>query len=85
MPKFRNDSNGRLVVSRKDMVKALTSLGYYPVRMSGDHLIMKEHGGQHMTGVAVSGIKELGQGEMSRILNDTGQTKEDIIWALKRR
>ncbi|MDE1854973.1 MAG: type II toxin-antitoxin system HicA family toxin [Candidatus Micrarchaeota archaeon] len=85
MPKYRHNGNSRLVISGKEMVSVLDSLGYDVVRVKGDHLIMKERNGPHLTQVEIGGrSRELGQHNLSEILRQTDLTKDKIIWALKK-
>jgi predicted RNA binding protein YcfA (HicA-like mRNA interferase family) len=67
------------VVSGEEAVKALSRIGYRPVRQRGSHVRLKCAGRKSVT---VPMKKELKRGLLSGILKDAGLTAEDFVGLL---
>lgn len=84
MPKYRNDSHGRVAISGSELLKLLVrGRGYTVLSVNGDHVVLFD--GKHRTTVPISGKREeLGQHTLSEILGQTDLTKEQVLSLRKR-
>ena len=68
--------------SAKKIIKVLSKLGFKIVRKQGSHVVLK-HGDGRLTVVPVHAGEEIGRGLLSKIINDTGLSKEEFIKLLE--
>jgi len=64
------------------LIKALTKVGFKPVRQRGSHIILKHKDGR-VTVVPVHRGEEIGRGLLSKIIKDAGLTREEFLKLLK--
>ena len=64
------------------LIKALTKVGFKPVRQRGSHVILKHNDGK-VTVVPVHRGEEIGRGLLSKIIKDAGLTREEFLKLLK--
>ena len=65
-------------VSAEKVIKALSRIGFQPLRQRDSHLFMKHPDGRS-TVIPVHPGEELGRGVLIEILNDAGLSKEEFI------
>jgi len=65
-------------VSAEKVIKALSRIGFQPLRQLGSHLFMKHPDGRS-TVIPVHPGEELGRGVLMEILNDAGLSKDEFI------
>jgi predicted RNA binding protein YcfA (HicA-like mRNA interferase family) len=65
-------------VSAEKVMKALSRIGFKPLRQRGSHLFMKHPDGRS-TVIPVHPGEELGRGVLMEILSDAGLSKEEFI------
>jgi predicted RNA binding protein YcfA (HicA-like mRNA interferase family) len=70
-------------VSAEKVIKALSKIGFQPVRQRGSHLFMKHPDGRS-TVIPVHSGEELGRGVLKEILNDVGMSNEEFLDLLDR-
>ncbi len=70
-------------VEAEIVIKALTRIGFQPVRQRGSHLIIKHPDGRS-TVIPVHPGEELGRGILREIMNDVGLSKKDFLELLER-
>jgi predicted RNA binding protein YcfA (HicA-like mRNA interferase family) len=59
------------------VVKALSELGFQPIRQRGSHLVMKHSDGR-VTVVLIHKGEDLGRGILSKIAKDVQISKEEL-------
>ncbi|MEM3377561.1 MAG: type II toxin-antitoxin system HicA family toxin [Candidatus Bathyarchaeia archaeon] len=64
------------------MIKALSKIGFKIVRKHGSHVVLKHSDGR-ITVVPVYAGEEIGSGLLSKIIKDTGLSKEEFLKLLK--
>jgi predicted RNA binding protein YcfA (HicA-like mRNA interferase family) len=70
-------------VSAEKVVKALSKIGFQPVRQKGSHLFMRHPDGRS-TVIPIHPGEELGRGILKEILSDVGMSKEEFLELLDR-
>ena len=65
-------------VSAETVIKALSRIGFQPLRQRGSHLFMKHPDGRS-TVIPVHPGEELGRGVLMEILSDAGLSKDEFI------
>lgn len=70
-------------VKAEILIKALTRIGFQPVRQRGSHLIMKHPDGRS-TVIPVHPGEELGPGILLEIMSDVGLKKKEFLELLER-
>lgn len=70
-------------VKAEILIKALTRIGFQPVRQRGSHLIMKHPDGRS-TVIPVHPGEELGRGILLEIMSDVGLKKKEFLELLER-
>lgn len=71
--------NGRLPVSSgKDVIKALSKVGFRATRQKGSHVRLEKIQGDKVIKLTVPLHQELKRGTLSRIISDAGLTTEDF-------
>ncbi len=70
-------------VEAEVVIKALSRIGFQPVRQRGSHLIMKHSDGRS-TVIPVHPGEELGRGILMEIMNDVGLSKKEFLELLER-
>ena len=63
-------------LSWRDIVKAMSRLGFYPVRQSGSHIILKNSEG---VAVSVPQYDSLPEGTVRAILEEAGVSKDEFL------
>ena len=71
------------VVSGKDVVKALSKLGFVHVRTTGSHAILRKDDARGKTVVPVPLHNELAKGTLLSIMHQSGMTREEFEKLLK--
>jgi predicted RNA binding protein YcfA (HicA-like mRNA interferase family) len=69
-------------VDAETVVKALTKIGFQPVRQHGSHLVLKHPDGR-ITVVPVHKGEDLGRGILRKIANDAQITREELMQILE--
>ena len=69
-------------VDAETVVKALTKIGFQPVRQHGSHLVLKHPDGR-ITVVPVHKGEYLGRGILRKIANDAQITREELMQILE--
>lgn len=64
------------------VIKALSGIGFQPVRQKGSHLIMKHPDGRS-TVIPVHSGEELGRGILMEIMNDVRMSKKEFLELLE--
>ncbi len=62
----------------KKIIRVLTKIGFKIVRTHGSHVILKHPDGR-LTVVPVHAGEEIGSGLLSKIIKDTGLSKEEFM------
>ena len=62
----------------KKIIRVLTKIGFKIVRTHGSHVILKHPEGR-LTVVPVHAGEEIGSGLLSKIIKDTGLSKEEFM------
>jgi len=65
-------------LTSKELIAALTKIGFQNVRQKGSHVRMKHEDGRVVT-IAVHSGKTIGKGLILKILRDADLTKEQLI------
>ena len=65
-------------VEAETVIKALTKIGFQPIRQRGSHLIMKHSDGR-TTVIPVHPGEELGRGILKEIIADVRMSKEEFL------
>jgi predicted RNA binding protein YcfA (HicA-like mRNA interferase family) len=65
-------------LASKELIAALTKIGFESVRQKGSHVRMKHEDGRVVT-IPVHSGKTLGKGLLLKILRDADLTKEQLI------
>jgi predicted RNA binding protein YcfA (HicA-like mRNA interferase family) len=65
------------------VIKALSKIGFEPVRQRGSHLFMMHPDGRS-TVIPIHSGEELGRGVLKEILNDAGMSNEEFLDLLGR-
>jgi predicted RNA binding protein YcfA (HicA-like mRNA interferase family) len=60
------------------IIKALSKLGFKPVRQRGSHLVL-QHSDGRMTVVVMHGNEEIGRGLLLKIIKDGKVSKEEFL------
>ncbi|MGB9717824.1 MAG: type II toxin-antitoxin system HicA family toxin [Thermoproteota archaeon] len=68
------------VVSGRDVIRALSKLGFYPVRQRGSHVFLRHEDGRR---TVVPLHEEINKTTLMDILNQIGLTKEEFLKLLK--
>ncbi len=68
--------------SAKTVIKVLSRLGFQIARKKGSHVVLKHPDGR-ITVVTVHAGEEIGTGLLSKIIKDTGLSKEEFMKILK--
>ena len=63
------------------VIKALSKLGFKVVRKQGSHVVLKHPDGR-LTVVPVHPGEDIGTGLLSKIIKDTGLSKEEFLAVL---
>jgi len=69
-------------ISAEKLIKLLIRAGFKPVRQRGSHVILKHDDGR-LTVIPVHRGEEIGRGLLSKIIKDTGLTKEEFLKLLE--
>ena len=69
-------------VSPQKLIKLLGSIGYFPVRQKGSHLILEHQETKKITIVPVHS-KDIGVGFLSMILKEVGLSRDEYFKKLK--
>jgi len=72
------------IVSGKDVVKALSKIGYGVVRQRGSHLRLKDSTNSSHKPITVPLHKELKPGLLRKIIKDTNLSVEEFIELLRK-
>ncbi|MCW4001480.1 MAG: type II toxin-antitoxin system HicA family toxin [Candidatus Bathyarchaeota archaeon] len=64
------------------IIKALSKIGFRIVRQHGSHVVLKNADGQ-VTVVPVHPGEDIGPGLLTKIIKDTGLSKEEFLELLK--
>lgn len=67
------------VLSGKQLIKILLSLGFQEIRQKGSHVSLQKTTSQKTFRTVVPLHKELSKGTLRDILNQCGLSKEDIL------
>ena len=67
------------VLSGKDVIKALTKVGFQIARQKGSHVILIKITEQSKKGVVVPNHKEIDKGTLLEIIRQTGMTREEFL------
>ncbi len=67
------------VLSGKEVIKALSKVGFQPARQRGDHVILVKFVEDKKKAVVVPYHKEVDKGTLLEIIRQAGLTKEDFI------
>jgi len=70
-------------VNAEKVIKALSKIGFQPVRQKGGHLFMRHPDGRS-TIIPIHPGEELGRGILKEILSDVGISKEEFLGLLDR-
>jgi predicted RNA binding protein YcfA (HicA-like mRNA interferase family) len=65
-------------LTSKELIAALTKIGFESVRQKGSHVRMKHNDGRVVT-IPVHSGKTLGKGLLLKILRDADLTKEQLV------
>ena len=66
------------VVSGREVVKALSKVGYSPDHQTGSHMILRQSEAPHRR-ITVPNHNELAKGTLRAIISDAGLTVEEFI------
>ena len=69
-------------MSPKEVIKALSKLGFNPVRQKGSHLVL-QHSDGRMTVVPIHGNEDIGRGLLLKIIRDGKVSKEEFLEILE--
>jgi predicted RNA binding protein YcfA (HicA-like mRNA interferase family) len=69
-------------VEAEVVIKALTRIGFQPVRQRGSHIVMKHPDGRS-TVIPVHPGEELGRGLLMEIMNDVRMSKKEFLELLE--
>ena len=69
-------------VEAEVVIKALSRIGFHPVRQRGSHLIMKHPDGRS-TVIPVHPGEEFGRGILMEIMSDIGLSKKEFLELLE--
>jgi len=69
-------------ISAEKLIKLLIRAGFKPVRQRGSHVMLKHDDGR-LTVIPVHRGEEIGRGLLSKIIKDTGLTKEEFLKLLE--
>ena len=69
-------------INHKKLIKLLATLGYFPVRQKGSHLILEHRESKKITVVPIHS-KDIGVGLLSMILKEVELSREDYFKRLK--
>jgi predicted RNA binding protein YcfA (HicA-like mRNA interferase family) len=64
------------------VIKVLVRLGFKPLRQRGSHVILKREDGKVIV-IPVHRGEEIGRGLLSKIIKDTGLTREEFLRLLE--
>lgn len=67
------------VMSGRDVIKALTKVGFREVRQKGSHIILVRESKEEKRGVVVPNHKEIDKGTLLEIIRQSGLKKEDFL------
>lgn len=67
------------VMSGRDVIKALTKVGFREVRQKGSHIILVKESKEEKRGVVVPNHKEIDKGTLLEIIRQSGLKKEDFL------
>jgi len=70
-------------ISAEKLIKLLIRAGFKPVGQRGSHVILKHDDGR-LTVIPVHRGEEIGRGLLSKIIKDTGLTKEEFLKLLEK-
>jgi len=68
--------------SPRKVIKALIKLGFQIVRQKGSHTVLKHSNGR-ITVVPIHPGEEIGRGLLTKIIRDTGLSKEEFLRTLE--
>lgn len=71
------------VVSGREVIKALTKVGFRQSRCSGRHIILKKAVDDGAFIITIPLQKELARGTLMSIIRQSGMTKEQFVEILK--
>ena len=71
------------VLSGKDVVKALSKVGFQVSRQKGSHIILIRMTEHDKKGVVVPNHKEIDKGMLLEIIRQSGLTREEFLNLLK--
>ena len=66
-------------MSGRDVIKALTKVGFREVRQKGSHIILVKESKEEKRGVVVPNHKEIDKGTLLEIIRQSGLKKEDFL------
>lgn len=66
-------------LSGKEVVKALSKIGFIPTRQKGSHIILKKQTTETTIGVVVPNHNEVDRGTLLEIIRQARLTKQDFI------
>jgi len=67
------------ILSGKEVIKALSKVGYQPVRQKGDHVILVKIVEGKKKAVVVPYHKEIDKGTLLETIRQSGLTREEFI------
>ena len=69
------------VVSGRDLVKALTKIGYLSDHQTGSHIILRHQAPPHRR-LTIPNHKEIAKGTLKNIIREAGLTIEELLEVL---
>lgn len=69
-------------IKHQQLIKLLGSIGYFPVRQKGSHLILEHQGTKKITIIPIHS-KDIGVGLLSMILKEVGLSRDEYFKKLK--
>lgn len=69
----------KLVLSAREVLKALAKLGFQPVRQKGSHIVVAKHTDAGKIGAVVPNYDEIPQRTLNSILKQARLSKEDFM------
>ena len=67
------------MLSGREVVKALSKVGFALARQKGSHIILTKETEESKKGVVVPNHKEIAKGTLRSIIEDAGLTVKDLI------
>ena len=66
-------------LSGKEVVKALSKVGFVPIRQTGSHVIMTKQTADGKTGLVVPMHREIDIGTLAQIIRQSKTPREDFL------